>query len=204
MEIRIIDSTENNVIEDVVNLHIEAFENFFLTFMGKGFLKQLYISYCRHTESELLGAFDNSGKLLGFAAFSGDYSGLYKYMIKTRLIPFAWFSLGAFFRKPGVFMRLIRAFLKPGEAERNEKYIELASIAVSPNSESKGIGSGLIDEVKAMTDFSKYKYITLETDALNNEKANAFYVKNGFKLERTYETHEGRKMNEYRFGGNEI
>ena len=48
-------------------------------------------------------------------------------------------------------------------------------------------------------DFAKYAYITLETDAVDNEEVNRFYQKNGFTLARTYETREGRKMNEYRY-----
>ena len=122
-------------------------------------------------------------------------------MIKTRLIQFAWYSFGAFLRKPKVFMRLVRAFLKPSESKREEKYVELSSIGVRPDAKSKGIGSALIKELKETVDFSDYAYINLETDAVNNEGANRFYEKNGFALERTFVTHEGRRMNEYRFRG---
>lgn len=100
-----------------------------------------------------------------------------------------------------VFMRLLRAFLKPSEAKRNEKYVELASIGVSPECKSKGVGSALISELRRITDFNMYRYITLETDAVNNEIANNFYKKNGFELYREYKTREGRKMNEYRCYG---
>ena len=96
-------------------------------------------------------------------------------------------------------MRLIRAFLKPGESRREENYVELASIGVNPNIKSKGVGTQLISHLKELVDFEKYAYISLETDAVNNEGANHFYQKNGFVLEREYETHEGRKMNEYRW-----
>lgn len=126
---------------------------------------------------------------------------MYKYMIKKRIVPFAWYSLGAFFRKPAVFMHLIKAFLKPGDSKREERYVELASIGVDPAIKSKGVGSKLIDALKAQVDFNTYAYITLETDAVDNEGANHFYKKNGFKLERKYETSEGRKMNEYRYRG---
>lgn len=98
-------------------------------------------------------------------------------------------------------MHLIKAFFKPGESKRDERYVELASIGVNPAAKSKGIGSKLIDALKAQVDFSTYTYITLETDAVDNEGANHFYKKNGFKLEREYETSEGRKMNEYRYRG---
>lgn len=199
MQIRNVDKNEKAVIENVVRIHLDTFEGFFLTFMGKGFLKQMYSSYCAHKDSGLLIAEDENGSVIGFLAYSENMSGLYKYMIKKRLIPFAWYSLGAFFRKPKVFMRLIRAFLKPSESQREERYTELASIGVDPNIKSKGVGSLLIDKLKEIVDFSKNAYITLETDAENNEGANHFYRKNGFKLVKEYSTREGRKMNEYRY-----
>ena len=198
MEIKAVSSENKTDIGKIVSVHMETFTGFFLTFMGRGFLKSMYSSYCQHGDSELLAAYDGE-ILIGFLAWSADMSGLYKFMIKKKLIPFAWYSLGAFFRKPKVFMRLIRAFLKPGESERAEAYVELASIGVDPSVKSRGVGSALIDELKTRVDFSKYEYITLETDADNNEAANRFYQKNGFVLERTYETNEGRRMNEYRW-----
>ena len=168
--------------------------------MGKGFLRSLYKSYCQHKESGLLVAFEENS-LVGFLAYSGDYSGLYKFMLKRKLILFAWFSICAFIRKPRIFTRLMRAFLKPNDVKRDEKYVELASIGVKKESKSKGIGTALISELKKHTDFEKYSYISLETDKDNNEVANSFYLKNDFELIRTFETREGRKMNEYRYKG---
>jgi ribosomal protein S18 acetylase RimI-like enzyme len=77
--------------------------------------------------------------------------------------------------------------------------MEITSIGVSPEAKNRGLGSALIEDLKKRVDFSQCAYITLETDAVNNEAANAFYQKNGFTLARSYETHEGRKMNEYRW-----
>lgn len=200
MEIKIASAKEKDVIKKVVEIHIKTFNGFFLTFMGKGFLRQMYSSYAQYDNAGLLVAYEDDTPV-GFLAYSSDMSGLYKYMIKRKLIPFAWYSLCAFFRKPMVFMRLLRAFLKPSEAKRNEKYVELASIGVSPECKSKGVGSALISELRRITDFNMYRYITLETDAVNNEIANNFYKKNGFELYREYKTREGRKMNEYRCYG---
>ncbi len=198
MEIREIDVKEKQIIKQIVQIHLDTFKGFFLTFMGRGFLNCLYKSYCQYKESGLLVAFEDESPI-GFLAYSGDYSGLYKFMIKRKLIPFAWFSLGAFIRKPRVFIRLIRAFMKSDDVKRDEKYVELASIGVKPDLKSKGVGSALITEFKKNIDFNLYSYISLETDAENNEAANRFYQKNSFKLERTYETKEGRRMNEYRY-----
>jgi len=198
MQIRKISGKENETIDAVVSLHLNTFTGFFLTFMGRGFLKLLYRSYAEHRESGILAAFEE-GKPVGFLAYSGNLSGLYQYMLRKRLIPFAWYAFGAFLRKPAVFMRLVRALLKPDEAERPEKYVELASIGVDPAMKSKGIGSRLIDELKAAVDFDEYAYITLETDAVNNDGANHFYKKNGFVIEREFETREGRRLFEYRY-----
>ena len=191
---------DKNIIDQIVNIHLATFKGFFLTFMGKGFLKQMYASYVKHSNSDILIAVDGE-HVLGFLAYSEQMSSLYKYMICHRLIPFAWYSLGAFLRKPKVFMRLIRAFLKPSESHRNERYVELASIGVHPSAKSNGIGSQLIDALKSEVDFQVFAYITLETDAVNNEAANHFYVKNDFSITREFETHEGRKMYEYRYKG---
>ena len=59
----------------------------------------------------------------------------------------------------------------------------------------------MINSLKQRVDFQKYEYITLETDAVDNEVAIHFYEKNGFIKERMYSTNEGRMMLEYRFRG---
>lgn len=200
INIREVKYDEKKLINDIVTIHLNTFTGFFLTFMGRGFLNQMYTSYCDYEEAGLLVA-EEDGKAIGFLAYSSNFSGLYKFMIKTRLIQFGWYSIGAFFRRPSVFMHIISAFLKPGEAKREEKYVELSSIGVDPNIKSKGVGSLLIDSLKHIVDFTKFAYINLETDAIDNEGAIHFYEKNGFVRERMFETDEGRKMYEYRFVG---
>ena len=76
------------------------------------------------------------------------FSGFYKYLIKKRLFHFAWYALGAFFRNPKVLFRLLRAFTYSGEAKREEKYVELSSIGVLPETAGAGVGSKMIDTLK--------------------------------------------------------
>lgn len=189
---------KEEIINDIVTIHMKTFKGFFLTFMGRGFLKQMYCSYCEHENSGLLVAEENN-RPIGFLAYSSDYSGLYKYMIRKYLPIFAWYSVGAFFRKPTAFIHIIKAFFKPSEVRRKEQYIELASIGVAPEFKSRGVGSQLIKKLKEIVDLEKYAYISLETDASNNETAIQFYKKNGFIIERMYETDEKRKMYEFRY-----
>lgn len=198
IEIREVSQFEEEKIDEIVAIHIQAFNGFFLSSLGNGFLKQLYMSYCEHIDSNLLIAEQNE-KIVGFLAYSSNLSELYTFMIKKRLIRFCWYSVKAFFRKPSILMRLFRALLKPKESRRKEHYVELASIGVKPSVACKGIGSLLVDNLKGRIDFSKYMYINLETDAVDNNIAISFYEKNDFKRFRSFETPEGRKMYEYRY-----
>lgn len=198
MEVTVTLLKDKKKVNEVVDIHMKSFSGFFLTFLGKGFLKQLYKGFLEEENSGLIVAFDEDKKILGFLAYSSNLSGFYKYLIKKHLISFGWYAMLGFFRNPKIFFRLIRAFAYSREAKREEKYIELSSIGVLPISENLGIGSRLIDYLKKLN-FEGYQYIKLETDAINNDIANNFYRKNGFILNHSYFTPEGRKMNEYRW-----
>ena len=184
-------------VDDIVEIHLNTFMGFFLTFLGKGFLKTLYKGFISHSQSGIIVALKED-KPIGFCAYSEDLSGFYKYLIKKKLPWFAWYAAGAFIRKPKVLFRLLRAFSYSDESKRVESYVELSSIGVMPEEKNQGIGSAMIKYLCEILDVSKFKYIKLETDRDDNEIANCFYQRNGFVLDHAYETPEGRGMNEYR------
>ncbi len=198
MEVYVLDKKEKSVFKDIAEIHVKTFKGFFLTFMGKGFLKVMYKSYFEFKDSGLILAKENN-ILIGFLAFSKNMSAFYKYMLKKHFFAFLFYSFLAFLRKPKVFFRLLRALNKSDETKRTENYVELSSIGVLPDYKGLGAGSLLIDKLKSIVDFNTFSYINLETDADNNDKVNVFYVKNGFILVDEYKTREGRRMNEYRF-----
>lgn len=198
--IRNMSEQEKGSIRKLSKLHTRAFPDFFLTQLGMNFLDALYKGYLSDERSGIIVA-ENNGRLAGFIAYSYDYPNFYKGLMKKHLLRFAVCSMGAALRHPSFIKRLLGAFKKSDSVVKSEKYVELASICVDPRMGNHGIGSKLIDHLKGMVDLDKYAYINLETDAVNNDAVNRFYVKNGFKLARTYFSAEGRKMNEYRFGG---
>ena len=198
--IRNMSEQEKGSIRKLSKLHTRAFPDFFLTQLGVNFLDALYKGYLSDERSGIIVA-ENNGRLAGFIAYSYDYPNFYKGLMKKHLLRFAVCSMGAALRHPSFIKRLLGAFKKSESVVKSEKYVELASICVDPRMGNHGIGSKLIDHLKGMVDLDKYAYINLETDAVNNDAVNRFYVKNGFKLARTYFSAEGRKMNEYRFGG---
>ena len=196
-ELQIINPDE---IRRIAVLHKKAFPTFFLTQLGTPFLRTLYRCYLEDEYSGIILAEENDN-VVGFVAYSKDYPKFFKGLIKRHLLKFAFCSLGAAIKHPSFIRRLLGAFKKSNSVTKDEKYVELASICVDPCVESKGIGTKLIDYLKSTVDFNTYAYINLETDAEDNDKANCFYIKNGFKLERAFTTPEGRKMNEYRYKG---
>lgn len=198
--IRELEQKDKILIESLAVLHKAAFPRFFLTQLGIPFLKTLYSGYLEDAESGIIVA-EEDNKVIGLIAYSKDYPKFYKGLIKHHIIKFAFCSLGAAIRHPSFIKRLLGALKKSESVVKTERYVELASIGVDPNCKSKGIGSALISYLKNQIDFNKFAYINLETDAVDNDAANRFYVKNGFVLEREFTTAEGRKMNEYRFIG---
>lgn len=200
VSIRVLDYADENFIAKLSKLHMAAFPDFFLTQLGLPFLKTLYKGYMEDENSGIIVA-EVNGKLAGFIAYSNEYSRFYKELLKRHLLRFAFCSLLAVIHHPSFCKRLLGAFKKSNEVKKEEAYVELASICVNPKVGSKGIGSKLIDRLKDITNFTVYKYINLETDACDNDAVNKFYIKNGFQLARNYMTAEGRKMNEYRYYG---
>lgn len=201
-EIRELKTASSEYIKEIAELHKRAFPTFFLTQLGVPFLRTLYNGYMEDKDSGIIVA-EEGERLVGFIAYSNDYPRFYKGLIKNHLIKFAFCSVSAAIRHPSFIKRLLGAFKKSESVVKTERYVELASICVDPQIESKGVGSALIDYLKGIVDYNTYAYINLETDADGNDGVNRFYVKNGFVLERQYVTAEGRRMNEYRYAPGE-
>lgn len=188
-------------VDEVVTVHMQSFPGFFLTFLGNGFLKELYKGFVEHNKSDLIVAVNDSNKIVGFLAYSKDLSGFYRYLIKRHILSLGWYAGCAFLKNPKIAFRLFGAFTYSEKAKKKEQYIELSSIGVLPDVKGQGIGSKMVYALKRLFHYEKCEYIKLETDAKNNESANFFYQKNGFILHHRYQTREGRNMNEYRYYG---
>ena len=198
MDIRELTAEDRELVSTIARLHQKAFPDFFLTRLGLTFLKTLYKGYLDDKDSGVIIA-EETGTIKGFIAYSNDYPRFFKGLIKHKIIKFAWCSFLVVMRHPSFAKRLLGAFKKSESVKKTEKYVELASICTDPEAEGKGIGTALIDHLKSIVNFNMYAYINLETDGENNEKANRFYLKNGFQKEREYITAEGRRMIEYRY-----
>ena len=198
VKIRELTKEDSGYVRRLARLHKRAFPTFFLTQLGEPFLRTLYKGYLDDEQSGIIVA-EKGGRLCGFIAYSNDYSGFYKGLIKRKIVQFAVCSLAAAIRHPSFIKRILGAFKKSDSVVKEDKYVELASICTNPAIEGKGIGSKLIDYLKSIVDFDEYAYINLETDADDNDYAIRFYQKNGFVEDRVYVTPEGRRMIEFHY-----
>ena len=200
IHIRELNKEDKKIVNEIAVLHKKSFPSFFLTQLGTPFLRTLYRGYLEDEYSGIIVA-ENDEKLVGVIAYSKNYPGFFKGLIKKHLIEFAFFAASASIRHPSFTKRILGAFKKSESVVKDERYVELASICVDPEVGNNGIGTKLIDYLKRIVDFKQYAYINLETDAMDNDGVNLFYLNNGFALERTFVTAEGRNMNEYRYKG---
>lgn len=189
---------ESRHIDKIVDVHMKAFPNFFLTFLGPSFLKELYRSFAESPNSIGFVAVDaHSGQVIGVIVGPLVPQGYFRSLLIRRWWVFCLASIGAVLRRPAIIKRLFRALFYRGEPPPGPERALLGSIAVLPQVQRRGVGQALVEkwlkEVKQHGCCGCY----LTTDADNNGKINNFYQKLGWRIESTYKTPEGRVMNRY-------
>jgi ribosomal protein S18 acetylase RimI-like enzyme len=184
-------------VRQVVRVHMRAFPGFFLSFLGERFLRELYDAIIGDPTGLAFVYSDNEG-VRGFVAGTTQPSGFYKRLIRQRVWRFGAASILPMIKKPAILPRLLRAFSMPAYADTGEGCAKLMSIAIIPEAQGKRIGKNLLYAFLEEARRRGMKQVDLETDRLDNDATNQFYLRNGFSLYRSYTTPEGREMNEYR------
>lgn len=183
-------------VPHVVQVHMRSFPGFFLTFLGPAFLGEFYRGLCEDPGAVLLVA-TSGGAVVGFAGGVVDEAGFFSHLVRAKKWAFAKASLGAMLRRPSVVPRLVRARRRGSEPTDAAVSATLLSIGVDPESQARGVGSGLIaafaDEMAALGE----AVFSLTTDALDNDATIGFYRARGFEQVREFTTPEGRQMLEF-------
>ncbi len=185
-------------IERVVNIHIHAFPQFFLTELGKGFIRELYKDFVIN-ESSICKVVLYDSIIMGFVVGSLKPRSLFKKLLIKNGYKFLWYTLNALVRNPyKVTIKLVYAFRYRGEPPSNfQNPALLSSIGVDPQSERKGIGKSLLHSFCDEAFLCGADCVYLTTDKINNDKVNNFYIMNGFQLESVIIQTGNREMNRY-------
>jgi len=188
-------TAEKEEIDKVVSIHENAFTGFFLTSLGRPFLKLYYKSVSKHKDGILLGYFDENNILCGFCAATMNSNGFNKSLVKKNLLDFFLISAHILVTKPSSLIRLINNFTKKSSGiVDNGEYAELLSIAISTSSQGGGIGKKLLLELEEKLKDGKYSNLSLTTDYYNNEKTISFYKKMGYSTLYEFISYPNRKM----------
>lgn len=184
-------------LTSVVEIHLESFPGFFLTFLGPTFLRRLYLEILRRRDHATFVAHDERGALLGFVVGVCDQGSFYGEMARHRWFRFALAATGAVLRKPSIVARLFRAFSYPKLSRSAAADALLLSLAVRPEAEGQGVGRRLVETFLIELKRRGSKSVSLTTDRDGNGRVNEFYQRAGFEVVSQYQTPEGRRMNQY-------
>lgn len=183
-------------LSTVVQVHLESFPNFFLSFLGSFFLRGVYSSILTESSGISFVA-EGEGSVVGFVAGTTQPSYFYKRLIHKRLWYFCFASCIPVLKRPSILPRLLRALRMPEQTAHKESRGTLMSIGVSPAIQATGIGRDLAKAFLLEARNRGLKQVDLQTDFRNNEKARRFYKKLGFTGSKYIVTAEGREMLEY-------
>lgn len=181
-------------ISNLVEVHKDSFNGFFLTELGDDFLMTYYNSLRTDSKAVLLGIFDGDN-LLGFCAATSLSKGYNSCLVKSNFLTYLIVGTRILFSKPAAILRLVRNFSKSNSTiEDNGEYAELLSIGVSSNMQGFGIGKKLLLELEVELSKKGCVDLSLTTDFYNNEKTIKFYEGLGYKIYYDFIAYPNRKM----------
>ncbi|TRZ52744.1 GNAT family N-acetyltransferase [bacterium] len=185
-----------NDVNAVVKVHLSSFQGFFLTFLGRQFLSELYAGIVADSTG-IAFVYREEARVLGFVAGTSHPAGFYSRLLHRRWWRFASASLIPILKNPLIIPRLLRAIRKPQDVSNQPDTGTLMSVAVSPEAQSRGLGQALVKAFLEEAADRGLKHVDLTTDKHNNDSVNQFYQHMRFRCSRTFVTSEGREMNEF-------
>jgi ribosomal protein S18 acetylase RimI-like enzyme len=186
-------------VPEMVKIHRNAFEGFFLTKLGPKFLRELYTAFLSSADAVDWVATDG-GTVVGFVVGTCRPKGFFKRLLFRRGARFLLYATEAFVRNPWqVGRRLAAAVVYRGDfpAEVAGTGALLSSIAVDPGHKCRGIGKLLVEAFAADAFVRGAQFIYLITDQVNNDSVHNFYRQTGFLSESTLIKPGGRMMTRY-------
>ena len=184
----------DQLVKEVVDVHLSAFPNFFLSTLGTGFLRTYYRCFVEHKNGNLIVA-TMDDKVVAFAAATSECRGFNTSLLKKNLFAFGCRFLVLLFTKPMAIVHLANNMTKTSEeVEDNEDYAELYSIGTIAVVQGKGIGTKLMERLEVRLKKQGVEKVSLTTDYVDNDATLSFYKKNGYEVLYEFLTYPNRKM----------
>lgn len=186
---------ESRDLEAVVAIHLTAFPGFFLTRMGRPFLRAYYQTVLDYAPGIALVFEDSTDKMLrGFVVGFGEPQGFYTLFSarRRRLLPSI---LLAALWDPGLVGGILRNMRRViDQAAHPLDAAELASIGV--DGQGRGVGGVLLESFCQRATDAGLRKVVLTTDANENDSVRAFYERRNFALDG-FEVRANRRLCRY-------
>lgn len=184
-------------VNDIVEIHMDAFRGFFLTSLGPSFLRLYYTCFIRSEDTITMVAEENN-IIWGFSALTRKSKGFNSSLIKSNIFDFVLLSTRLLFTSPKSLIRLVKNLTKKSDdVEDDENYAELYSIGVNKVAQGKGVGKALLSASELKLKDAEVKRVSLTTDYNDNKQAIGFYQSMGYEIMYDFVTYPNRRM--YRF-----
>lgn len=175
-------------------LHRKCIPTGFLSNLGQGFLGQLYKAVAGCPAGFGFVSVRSEGQGLGFVACATSTGKLYKQALLRRGLLMALPLMRYMFR-PSFVRRMYHTLRYPSETSVDLPSAEILSIAVSEDARGMGVGKALMQA--ALEEFASRGIRDVRVAVwAENEVANAFYNRCGYRLALTRK-HHGLDMNIY-------
>ncbi len=189
-------------LQSLVEVHQAAFPGHLMTVLGRAFLTRYYELAVDCKGSVILLAREGlNGEVAGFAVGYTDPSEFYRRLVGARVRLGLSAALYAGCR-PWIWSRVAVAFRRARSAsvDRLAQRAELASLAVLPDREGRGIGQALVRRLLSIAVEMGAREVALTTDADGNVRVVRFYQKLGFVVSKEMQVTPERKMYELLWG----
>jgi len=186
--------SEKKDYRDLAYIHSQAFQGFFLTSLGIGFLQTYYKSVLNNEQSIAVCAEDQDGKILGFASGSLKAANYHRNLFAKNWVAFLFAALKSALSNPSILFRLAKNLDKNPNKNDDRNYSELLSIAILPQLKGSGTGKALLEHFEAEVLKRGGKKVALTTDYNNNERVINFYKKCGYEIFYDFITYPNRHM----------
>ncbi len=189
---------DSRTLEALVVLHLAAFPGFFLTQLGKPFLRLLYAGFVGR-DNGICIVDEVGGAVVGFAAGTTQPDLFFKQLLRRNGLRFALAAIPGLLRNPFFAIRkCLGALFYRGESLPDlPNAALLSSLAVAPEHSGKGIGKALVQAFAEAAHARGCSAVYLTTDAVGNDEVNRFYEKCGFVLRDTLKRQGNRVMNRW-------
>ena len=182
----------------IAEIHLIAFERFFLSSLGKKFLNLFYRSILNHRDGFGVGLWVEE-ELVGFAIGTTNPKGFYKQIIVTDGASLFTAAFPSFIIKPQKIFRIISNLLSKVDYTPTVNTHTLLSICINTRKQYKGWGQVILKAFEHESKKMGSSEIILTTEKDKNEIVNSFYKKNDYLLVLSFAIKgQNRNMNLYK------